>query len=113
MGWRSGFRRKLFRNLQSYVYTVSGKNVARDCTGDIRVMGLFIGVSRRGSVKPVNCIHTQFSHMPFTVSGVCRKISKIQNNYAGTWKYRQNMTGMETLQARGKRIANALVCQLC
>jgi len=41
MGWRSGFRRKLFGNLQSYACTVSGKNVARDCTGDIRVMELF------------------------------------------------------------------------
>ena len=27
--------------------------------------------------------------------------------------YRQNMTGMETKRARGKCIANALVCQLC
>ena len=26
---------------------------------------------------------------------------------------RQNMTGMETERARGKCIANALVCQLC
>jgi len=26
---------------------------------------------------------------------------------------RQNMTGMETKRARGKCIANALVCQLC
>ena len=25
MGWRSGFRRKLFGNFQSYTYTVSGK----------------------------------------------------------------------------------------
>ena len=51
-----------------------------DSTGDISVMGLglFIGVSRRGSVKPVNCIHTQFSHMSFTVNDVYRKISKIQ-----------------------------------
>jgi len=29
MGWRSGFRRKLFGNLQSDAYTVSGKNVAQ------------------------------------------------------------------------------------
>jgi len=26
---------------------------------------------------------------------------------------RQNMTGMETKRARGKSIANALICQLC
>ena len=32
----------------------------------ISVMGLFTGVTRRGSVKPVNCIHTQFSDMLFT-----------------------------------------------
>jgi len=31
MDWRSGFRRKLFGNLQSYAYTVSGdKNVAQE-----------------------------------------------------------------------------------
>jgi len=65
-----------------FAYTVSGNkkfSPASDCTGDISVMGLFIGVIRRGSVKPVNCIQfTQFSHMPFTVTDVCRKISKIQ-----------------------------------
>jgi len=57
MGWRSGFRRKLFGNLQSYAYTVSGKkNVAQlvlyvkciaACTGDIRVMELFTGITEQ------------------------------------------------------------------
>jgi len=49
MGWRSGFRRKLFGNLQSYAYTVSGKKCSpsRDCTGDIIVMGLFTGVTEQ------------------------------------------------------------------
>jgi len=32
------------------------------CTGDISVMGLLIGVTKRGSVKPVDCIHTHSSH---------------------------------------------------
>ena len=47
---RSGFRRKLFGNLQNYAYTVSGKKCspARDCSllvnGDIRVMELFNGI---------------------------------------------------------------------
>ena len=41
---------------------------AWDCTGDKSVMGLFIGVVRRGSVKPVNCIHTHSSHK-------CRSLS--------------------------------------
>jgi len=47
MGWHSGFRRKLFGNLQSYAYTVSGKKCipARDCTGDIIVIELFNGMS--------------------------------------------------------------------
>jgi len=50
MGWRSGFRRKLFGNLQSYAYTVSGKNVAQlgtVYTGDIRVMDLFTGITEQ------------------------------------------------------------------
>jgi len=49
MGWRSGFWRKLFGNLLSYVYTVNGKkcSTARDCTGDIIVMELFIGISKQ------------------------------------------------------------------
>jgi len=41
---------------------------ARYCTGDISVMGLFIGVIWRGSVKPVNCIHVHSSH-------TCRSLS--------------------------------------
>jgi len=31
-------------------------------TGDISVIGLFTGVPQRGSVKPVNCIHTHSFH---------------------------------------------------
>jgi len=74
MGWRSGFRRILLKNLQSYAYIVCGnKNVAqRLYTGDISVMGLFIGVTRRGNVKPVNCIHTH------TFCSLIQKISEIQ-----------------------------------
>jgi len=49
MGWRSGFRRKLFGNLKSYAYTVSGIKFspARDCTGDIRVVELFAGITEQ------------------------------------------------------------------
>jgi len=45
----AGFRRKLFGNLQSYAYTVSGKKCspARDCTGGKRVMELFTGVTEQ------------------------------------------------------------------
>jgi len=32
------------------------------CTGDINVIGLFTGVPQRGSVKPVNCIHSHSFH---------------------------------------------------
>jgi len=41
--------KKLFGNSQSYAYTVSGKKCspARDCTGDIRVMELFTGVTEQ------------------------------------------------------------------
>jgi len=39
------------------------KNVAqRHCVLAISVMGLFIGVTGRGSVKPVDCVHTHSSH---------------------------------------------------
>jgi len=53
MGWRSGFQRKLFGNLKSYAYTISGKKCSptRDCTGDIRVMELFNGISEQESSK--------------------------------------------------------------
>ena len=58
MGWRSGFRRKLFGNLQSYAYTVTGKKCSpastvdyvkcsAACTGDIRVMELFTGITEQ------------------------------------------------------------------
>jgi len=52
------------------------------------------------------CSHSQFSDMLFTDM----EISKITMLELGS---RQNMTGMETERARGKCIANALVCQLC
>jgi len=69
MGWRSGFRRKLFGNLQSYAYTVSGnKKRSPGTVLVISVMGLFTVVTRRGSVKPVNSIHTHSSH-------TCRSLS--------------------------------------
>jgi len=49
MGWHSGIRRKLFENLQSYAYAVSDKKCspARDCTGDIKVMELFTGITEQ------------------------------------------------------------------
>ena len=53
MDWRFGFRRKLFGNLQSYAYTVSGKNVAHNCSGDTRVMDVFTWVTEQESVKPL------------------------------------------------------------
>jgi len=48
-GLASGFRRKLFGNLHCYAYIVSGKkyNPARDCTGVIRVMELFNGITEQ------------------------------------------------------------------
>ena len=75
-------------------------------TGDVSVIGLITGVPQRGSIKPVNCIHTQFSHMLFTDI----EKSKITMLEFGS---RQSMTDMDTKRARGKCIANALVCQLC
>ena len=50
-------------------------------TGDISVMGLFIGVTRRGSVKPVDCIHTHSSHTCCSLMPV-----EYKNNYTGSWK---------------------------
>jgi len=43
------FGKKLFGNLQSYAYTVSGIKCspARDCTNDIRVMELFTGITEQ------------------------------------------------------------------
>jgi len=76
-------------------------------TGDISVIGLFTGVPQRGSVKPVNCIHTHSFH---TCCSLILKKSKITMLEFGS---RQNMTDMDTKRARGKCIANALVCQLC
>jgi len=81
--WRSGFWRKLFGNLQSYAYTVSGKNVAQlvlyvkcspACTGDIRVMELFTGIREQEASNQLTVftvLHSQFSHMLFT--DACRK----------------------------------------
>jgi len=51
---------------------VATKMQPSDCTGDISVMGLFIEVTRKGSVKPVNYIHTH------TFCSLIQKISKIQ-----------------------------------
>jgi len=60
--------------------------------------------SQRGSVKPVNCIHIHSFH---TWSVEKSKITMLE---LGS---RQNMTDMDTKRARGKCIANVLVCQLC
>jgi len=76
-------------------------------------MWLFIGVTRRGSVKPVDsdCIHTHSSHACCSLMPVENKSNaRITILELGS---RQNMTGMETERARCKCIANALVCQLC
>jgi len=52
---------------------------ARDCTGDISVMGLIHWrYPKRKRQTSELYSHSQFSHMPFTVTDVCRKISKIQ-----------------------------------
>ena len=72
---------------------------------------LFIGVTRTGSVKLVDCIHTHSSH-------TCCSLMPVENKYNTRITIlelgsRQNMTGMEIKRARGKCIANALVCQLC
>jgi len=40
----------------------AAKNVAPHCNGDIGVIGLFTGVTQRGSVKPVNYIHSHSFH---------------------------------------------------
>jgi len=53
-------------------------SLARDCTGDIRVMELFNGITEQERQTSELYSHSQFSHMPFTVIDVCRKISKIQ-----------------------------------
>jgi len=49
MGWRSGFLRKLYGNLQSFAYTVSGKNVAQGAgtVVVIKVMEVFTGVTEQ------------------------------------------------------------------
>jgi len=53
----------------THILLAATKNVAQLGTVlVISVMGLFIGVIRRGSVKPVNCIHTHSSH-------TCRSLS--------------------------------------
>ena len=107
MGWRSGFRRKTVTKFAELpIYTVSYKMERSHCTGDISVMGLFTVLPKRASVKPVNCIHTQFLRMLFTDI----EKSKITMLEYGS---RQNMTDMDTKRVRCKCIANALVCRLC
>jgi len=88
------------------------------CTPDITVMGLFIGVPRRWSVRPVNCIYTHSSHTCCSLMSVENRpkwntritILEYKNNYIGS---KQNMTDMDTKRARGECVANALVCKLC
>ena len=43
---------KTVRKFQSYAYTVSGKkcSASRDCTGDIRVMELFTGITEHSGL---------------------------------------------------------------
>jgi len=110
MGWCSGFRRKLFGNLQSYAYTVSSnKNVAQllywryKCYVVIRW-----GYPKRRQTSELYS-HSQFSHMLFTdtENEYNTRITMLE---LGS---RHNMTDMETKRSRGKCIANALVCQLC
>ena len=49
MGWHSGFRRKLFGNLQSYAYTVNGIKYSPTIGTVlvIRVMELFNGITEQ------------------------------------------------------------------
>jgi len=63
MGWRSGFRRKLFGNLR--IYTVSGKKRSPHYTGGINIIGLFTGIERKRQTSELYS-HSQFSHMLFT-----------------------------------------------
>jgi len=50
-----------FGNLQNYHRLSAAKNVTTHWTGGISVIGLFTGAPQKGSVKPVNCIHTRSS----------------------------------------------------
>jgi len=104
MGWCSRIRRK-FAKLR--IDCQQQKMQPPLCTGDISVIGLFTGVPQRGSVKPVNCIHT---HSFQTCCSLLYKISKITMLELGS---RQNIMDMETERATGKCTANTLVCQLC
>ena len=64
MGWRFSLSEKTVRKFAE-LRIAAAKNAAPHCTGDISAIGLFTGVPQRGSLKPVNCIHTQFSDMLF------------------------------------------------
>jgi len=66
-----------------------------DCTGDISVMGVFIGVTeeKASNQLTVFTFSVLFSHMLFT--DFCRKEVKYKNNYAGIWK-KAIYDGMET-----------------
>jgi len=67
---------KLYGNLQTYnAYTISGKNVVHGLYRWHKSYGGIHWGYRTGSIKPVNCIYIQFSHMLFT--DAC-KTSKIQ-----------------------------------
>jgi len=52
------------------------KNVVPHRTGDISTIGLFTGVPLRGSVKPVNCIHT---HAHSHSSRACCSLMSVEN----------------------------------
>jgi len=57
-GFGSWDKTVLFRNLQSYAYTISGKNTAQmTVSGDTNFVQLFTGVPWRQSVKQENCIY--------------------------------------------------------
>jgi len=72
-------------------------------TGDISVIGLFTGVPQRGSVKPMNCIHTHSFHT------CCSLIYSVENkkaeltpglarDRATTWRLIKNWDSQQRLK---------------
>ena len=87
---------------------------ARDCIGDIRVMELFNGITEKRK-RETSKLYLQFYTHSFHPCCSLMPVENKENTRITMLELgcRQNMTGMETKRARGKCIANALVCQLC
>jgi len=107
--WLSAKTIRKFAEL--YAYNSAQQKFSPASVMVIIFMGLFISVTRRGIVKPVDCIHTHSSH-------ACCSLMPVENKYYSRITIlelgsRQNMTGIQIKRARGKCISNALVCQLC